>query len=41
MIMCFKYIIEKNYDNFERYLFRIMDRLVAVRNLTDWSNKIV
>lgn len=39
--MCFKYIIEKNYDNLERYLFRIMDRLVAVRNLTDWSNKIV
>lgn len=39
--MCFKYIIEKNYDNLERYLFRIMDRLVAVRNLMDWSNKIV
>lgn len=40
MIMCLKYIIEKNHDNSERYLSRIMDRLAAVRNLTDWSNKI-
>ncbi|XP_048728617.2 retinoic acid receptor alpha-like [Ostrea edulis] len=40
MIMCLKYVVEKNHMNSEHYLSRILDRLAAVRNLTDWSNKI-
>nr|XP_022341462.1 retinoic acid receptor alpha-like [Crassostrea virginica] len=40
MLMCLQYVVEKNHNNSERYFSRIMDRLAAVRNLTDWSNKI-
>ncbi|XP_061178252.1 nuclear receptor subfamily 1 group D member 2-like [Saccostrea echinata] len=40
MIMCLKYVVEKNHANSEHFLSRILDRLAAVRNLTDWSQKI-
>ncbi|KAK3103104.1 hypothetical protein FSP39_016452 [Pinctada imbricata] len=40
IIMCLKHLIDKTHRPSEHFLSRVFDRIVAVRSLTDWNNRI-